>query len=87
MRIDITVTMGEDSTIMSVDEAKGLYLELGKIFGNSTVGSGKRNREPETVAKSRDTGPNPKVEAARQRAAARTSGCGASRDTGSGCRK
>ena len=104
MRIDITITMGEDSRIMSLEEARGLYGELHKLFGNtSPVGvSGSVKSKPTIprAAEQKSTGQiiseqrtapevpkgNPRVEAAKDRAAARTAGCGSSRNTSnSGC--
>ena len=90
MRIDLTITMGEDSKIMSLDEARGLYMELNQIFGNQNnqyIPTGTINREleyspePDTKVYKRDDshGANPKVEAARNRAAKATSGCGSRR--------
>ena len=99
MKIDITITMGEDSKIMSLEEAKGLYNELGKLFGNRNVSTGsvenKISRSPERrptgeIISEQNTSPdvpegNPRVEAAKNRAASRTAGCGSSRTKSSGC--
>jgi len=93
MRIDLTITMGEDSKIMSLDEARGLYLELDRIFGNKVESNPYpidqkiyRSPEPEDRPREQDRpkrddthGANPKVEAARNRAAKATSGCGSRR--------
>ena len=97
MRIDLTITMGEDSKTMSLDEARGLYSELNMIFGNNNIANEihqTRDRDPREYSKHipedvytqgpdiksprRDDshGANPKVEAARNRAAKATSGCG-----------
>ncbi len=100
MRIDITITMGEDSKTMSMDEANELYKELGKMFGNNkTVVSGSVGNKTPRAAEQKSTGQiiseqntspevpkgNPRVEAAKDRAAARTAGCGSSRTKTSGC--
>ncbi len=89
MRIDLTITMGEDSKTMSLDEAKGLYMELNSIFGNQNINSGSAGatyRETnysdpihEKPKRNDNHGANPKVEAARNRAAKATSGCGSRR--------
>ena len=94
MTIDLTITMGEDSKIMSLDEARGLYLELSKLFGNErqhepmhTKRIHEQMNEPvvgtqtERPSPNRNDnhGANPKVEAARNRAAKATSGCGSRR--------
>ncbi len=98
MKIEITITMGEDSKTMSLDEAKGLYLELGKMFGQTrsvNTGSVKRTSEEKStgqiiaeqhVEQDAVKG-NPRVEAAKNRAAARTAGCGSSRKSGCGTKK
>ncbi len=78
MRIDITITMGEDSKTMSLQEAKGLYSELGQMFGGNPINSfaGMQAKETNT-----NTEPgNPKVEAAKDRAENRTRGCGSRRN-------
>ena len=97
MRIDITITMGNDSKVMSLDEARGLYMELGQLFGSNTdtqyvpsqpiYRDTDINVEPEHNPKEINSKPkrddshgaNPKVEAARNRAARATSGCGSRR--------
>jgi len=88
MTIDITITMGEDSKTMGLDEARGLYNELGKLFGSN---SGSVIHDPNTYNPSHQHQPsvavnkepipegNPKVEAAKDRAEQRTRGCGARR--------
>ena len=96
-KIDITITVGKDSKIMSLDEAKELYIELNKLFGkndpynvphsksyiyddsyiqDSHTGSVGHGKTSTTVDIDSTPKPNPKVEAARNRAAQRTSGCG-----------
>ena len=85
MTIDITITMGEDSKTMGLDEARGLYTELGKLFGNNqntqhvpnTYNPAKAT--PEQAARAKAEPGNPKVEAAKDRAERRTSGCGSRR--------
>ncbi len=92
--ISLTITMGQDSKIMTLDEAKMLWNELNNIFGNKIdtqniqrVSGSVHSKEERQVPPEKpqayysenvDTkiGANPKVEAARNRAAQRTSGCG-----------
>ncbi len=80
LKIEIIVTMGEDSKQMSLDEAKGLYDELGKMFGNDMPNvRSQPNRfpvpEPKTE-KEKLMGNHPSVEMAKEKARARTAGCG-----------
>ena len=91
---------GKEQTI-SLDSARALYFELGKLFGNTNVNTNiNTNVSPKNVpnqntrsidkkietptnkkveAEKIDKYANPVVEAARERAAKRTSGCGARR--------
>ena len=79
MKIEITIIMGEDSRTMSLMEAKGLYDELGKMFGNNPINSyaGVQNATPKNPNPAEPG--NPKVEAAKDRAENRTRGCGSRR--------
>lgn len=84
MTIDITITMGEDSRTMGLDEARGLYNELGKLFGNNSGSAihdpNMYNQSPKPkVSTPNIPDGNPMVEAAKDRAEARTRGCGARR--------
>ena len=79
MTIDITITMGEDSRTMSLDEARGLYNELGKMFGNRQTNSFAET-QMNTAPHAKTEPGNPKVEAANDRAENRTRGCGSRRN-------
>ncbi len=79
MTIDITITMGEDSRTMGLDEARGLYNELGKMFGNRQTNSFAEAQINTTPNMKTEPG-NPKVEAAKDRAESRTRGCGSRRN-------
>ena len=99
MILGITLDIDGKEQKLSLDNARALYGELSKLFGNTSMHGGTVNSMPsrgpkntehvnhkpeQAKAKSEpkptlDKYANPKVEAARDRAAARTSGCGARR--------
>ncbi len=81
IKIEITITMGEDSKVMSLEEAQMLHSELGKMFGGRQAKAQPRPNqypvpEPKTE-KEKLVGNHPSVEMAKEKARARTSGCGA----------
>ena len=92
MILGITLDIDGKEQKISLDNARTLYGELNKLFGNNNTNmnhqprhvehDGMNNEQPtqrQAPKPKPDAYANPKVEAARDRAAARTSGCGARR--------
>jgi hypothetical protein len=91
IEIDITIKMGDTcENTMKLSEARALYFSLHDIFGGMITVPEQHNpgshgevrskiindKEPDVVSGVKMPPPNLKVEAARQRAAERTRGCG-----------
>ena len=88
MKIRINLDIDGNMQTISMAEARDLYFELNSIFGqNNTLAQRTGNTEKKAVETKNkatekpkeDIYKNPRVEAARDRAAQRTSGCGARR--------
>ena len=91
MILSININIAGKEQTINMEEARILYDELSTLFGRAgAIPSGPIHREPEPAPaprqtrvepkpKTADKYANPRVEAAKERAAVRTSGCGSRR--------